>query len=83
MNVQKILDQQPKKLLFSEEGTNQLVFRDEKITVYPIEFTNSNGSSCFSYVCIPKQGDRKFLPQKAKKIKGLVPALHFKELING
>ena len=41
MNVQKILDQQPKKVLFWDDSQNQLVFKDEKVTVYPIEFTNS------------------------------------------
>lgn len=83
MNVQKILDQQPKKVLFWDDSQNQLVFKDEKVTVYPIEFTNSQGESCFSYLCIPNQGDRKFLPQKAKNFKGLVPKLHFKDLVNG
>jgi hypothetical protein len=59
------------------------VFKDEKLTVYPVKLSSSNGEDCFSFLCIPKQGQRTFLPQKAKAIKGLVPKLHYKQLTDG
>ena len=37
---------------------------------------------CFSYICVPKQGARPFLPQKAKAIKGLKPT-SYKFLTSG
>ena len=59
------------------------MFKDDKITVYPIEILNDQGKSCFSYICQPVQGNRTFLPKKAKAIKGLLPNRHYKLLTDG
>jgi hypothetical protein len=60
-----------------------LIFKDDKITVYPIGFINNEGKECFSYICEPPQSNRTFLPQKAKMIKGLEPKSHYKLLAAG
>lgn len=68
-------------MLFNDHNT--LAFRDGNLTVFPIKFTNPSSRECFSFLCVPKQGPRTFLPQKAKQIKGLVPKLHYKLLTDG
>ena len=45
------LQSQPKKVLYNENS--HLVFRDDRITVYPIELLNDKGYSCYSYICQP------------------------------
>ena len=47
-----------------------------------MKFTRDN-QECISYLCIPSLGNRTFLPQKAKAIKGLVPSKHYKLLTDG
>lgn len=42
----------PEKVLFLDMK-DRLVFKDEKLTVYPIDIKNAKGKSCFSYLCHP------------------------------
>lgn len=46
-------DEKSDKVLFKEDSGN-LVFKDNNMTIYPVEFLNNNKKSCFSYICIPK-----------------------------
>lgn len=71
----------PEKVLF-KEGEN-MIFKDDKISVYLFDTTNDQGKTSSSYICKPALGNRAFLPSKAKKIKGLVPKTHFKLLTDG
>ena len=48
--------------------------------VYPVSLISDKKEECFSYICVPLGRTRTFLPQNAKKIKGLVPSLHYKKL---
>lgn len=59
------------------------MFKDDKLEIYPIEFKNPSGQSCFSYVCKPNQWRGAFLPKKAKEFKGLIPKLHYRLLTEG
>lgn len=31
--------------------SSQLLFKDDRLTVYPIEFKNNQNQSCFSFIC--------------------------------
>jgi len=71
---------QPKKVLFqvndapsnpsaqaqNPNTSHNLMFKDNNVTVYPIEVTNDKGEKCYSYICQPRLGKRTFLPEKAK-----------------
>lgn len=72
-------------MLFKHEAKDRvhLVFRDDKMQVWPIEVRNAEGRVCYSYVCQPNQARGAFQPKKAKAIKGLVPKLHYKALTDG
>ena len=74
-----------RKVLFNHHalGGEHLVFKDDNVHIYPIDVQNDKGGSCFSYICQPKIGKRTFDPKKAKEIKGLEPAKHFKLLTLG
>ena len=62
-----------------------LMFKDENMTVYPVvlKSTLDSDGECMSYLCLPTQGQRPFLPKKAKQIKGLNPKDHYKLLTQG
>ena len=45
--------------------------------------SSESTEECFSFLCLPQQGNRPFLPAKAKAIKGLIPKIHYKLLTNG
>ena len=79
--IQSELDKQPKQVLFPHG--DGVMFKDDNLSVYPIEVRNKDGKVCYSYVCEPKQGNRKFLPKKAKEIQGLVPRDHYRLLTAG
>ena len=76
------LGQEPKKVLYQTEDGQNLVFQDKNMKVYPVPFSNKN-KDVYSFLCVPPQGNREFLPKKAKDIKGLVPKEHFKLLTDG
>lgn len=71
---------EPEKVLFNQN--ERLVFKDDTMTVYPVQLKHGK-EECFSYVCVPPLGNRAFLPAKAKAIKGLIPKIHNKLLIDG
>ena len=75
-------ESEPQKVLFAD-GDSRVVFKDDNLTVQPVPFSNDAGAVCYSYMCIPKESPRTYLPKKAKEIPGLVPAQHFKKLIGG
>ena len=43
----------------------------------------SAGRVCYSYLVHSRHTSRKFLPEKARAIEGLIPAQHYKLLIGG
>lgn len=71
---------EPDKVLFNQN--ERLVFKDDTMTVHPVQLKHEK-EECFSYICVPPLGNRAFLPAKAKAIKGLIPKLHNKLLIDG
>ena len=76
------LDQEPKKVLFQTPDDQNLMFEDKNMKVFPIPFSSKN-KDVYSFLCVPPQGNREFLPKKAKEIKGLVPKEHYKLLTDG
>ena len=64
-------------------GGDQLVFKDERLNVFPVRVQNADGEVCFSYVCQPKIRSQMLIPSKAEAIPGLVPRIHYKVLIAG
>lgn len=35
------------------DHVSQLVFKDDRLSVYPIDFKNDKNDSCFSFICEP------------------------------
>ena len=70
-------------LAFDSKFGNRLVFKDENVTIYPMEsVSEKSGRSCFSFICVPNQARAKLLPKKATEL-GCNPKLHFKILTAG
>lgn len=56
MKMDELKINAPKKVLYEDDrhpGFETVAYKDEKLTVYPIEVRNKEGKPCYSYVCHP------------------------------
>ena len=60
----------------------RLAYIRDQVKIFPLKAVNvKNGHVCLSFIGIPNNAKRKFLPAKAKEL-GCNPKLHFTKLAN-